>query len=202
MAPHQQARYPLAAMLDGSQLPEIRSDRARLRWLDASDAPAVFGIFSNPEVVQYWSTLPMESEAEAQALIASVHKHFADHTLYQWGVTAADKDEVIGTLTLASLDAQNRRAELGFALARSAWGQGIMRSIIPAALDFAFGALNLMRVEADVDPNNTRSLGLLRELGFEREGLLRERWRVGGGAQDSVMLGLLRREWRAVERTD
>jgi RimJ/RimL family protein N-acetyltransferase len=33
-------------------------------------------------------------------------------------------------------------------------------------------------------------------MGFLREGLLRERWNVGGVIADSVMLGLLEREWR------
>jgi RimJ/RimL family protein N-acetyltransferase len=34
-------------------------------------------------------------------------------------------------------------------------------------------------------------------MGFRREGLLRERWNVGGVIADSVILGLLAREWRA-----
>lgn len=63
-------------------------------------------------------------------------------------------------------------------------------------LDFAFGPLGLMRLEADVDPDNMRSLGLLDGLGFVREGLARERWRFGGGVFDSVLLGLLARERR------
>ena len=38
---------------------------------------------------------------------------------------------------------------------------------------------------------------VIARMGFQREGLLRERWNVGGDIQDSVFLGLLAREWRA-----
>jgi RimJ/RimL family protein N-acetyltransferase len=63
-------------------------------------------------------------------------------------------------------------------------------------LDFAFGQLGLRRIEADTDPDNSASIRLLESLGFRREGLLRERWNVGGELQDTVFLGLLAREYR------
>jgi RimJ/RimL family protein N-acetyltransferase len=55
----------------------------------------------------------------------------------------------------------------------------------------------LHRVEADTDPRNAASLALLERLGFVREGILRERWIVGGEVADSVLLGLLAADWRA-----
>jgi RimJ/RimL family protein N-acetyltransferase len=63
-------------------------------------------------------------------------------------------------------------------------------------LDYAFRALGLRRLEADVDPRNSGSMRVLERLGFRHEGLLRERWKVNGELQDSVLLGLLEREWR------
>ena len=62
---------------------------------------------------------------------------------------------------------------------------------------FCFGLLREFPLEADVDPKNASSLRILERMGFQREGLLRERWNVGGEIQDSVVLGLLAREWRA-----
>lgn len=64
------------------------------------------------------------------------------------------------------------------------------------ALSYAFDELALRRIEADADPRNAQSLHLLERLGFQREGYARERWHVGGEVCDSVLLGLLRREWK------
>jgi len=70
-----------------------------------------------------------------------------------------------------------------------------MGEALKGLLDYAFGPMNLRRLEADVDPRNSSSLRILDRLGFKREGLLRERWDVEGDIQDSIFLGLLNREW-------
>jgi RimJ/RimL family protein N-acetyltransferase len=76
-----------------------------------------------------------------------------------------------------------------------------MRAALERLLDFAFGELGLRRLEADVDPNNVRSIASLERLGFRREGYLRERWFVGGQVEDALFYGLLRREWEGRPRT-
>ena len=92
----------------------------------------------------------------------------------------------IGTVTLYSLDAQCRRADVGYA-----------NEAVAALLDWGFEHLELNRVEADIDPRNTPSARLLERLGFLREGHLRERWIVDGEICDSWIYGLLRAGWQA-----
>ena len=69
------------------------------------------------------------------------------------------------------------------------------REALTVLLDHAFSSLGLRRIEADVDPRNQGSLNTLEALGFRREGYLRQRWRVAGEIQDSVLMGLLASEW-------
>jgi RimJ/RimL family protein N-acetyltransferase len=178
----------------GARLPTLAAERLCLRWLEPRDVPGLFRVFSNVEVMAYWSRPPMTELAEAEQLLADIHELFATRTLTQWGVALHENDEVIGTCTLAAIDRKNRRAELGYALGREHWGHGYMHEAVSRLLDFAFGPLGLARMEADVDPRNERSMRLLERLGFVREGYARERWRVGGGVQDGVLLGLLARE--------
>jgi hypothetical protein len=45
------------------------------------------------------------------------------------------------------------------------------------------------------DPRNAQAIKLLEALGFQREGLLRERWIVGNLKSDSAFYGLLRGDW-------
>ncbi|MDO9353805.1 MAG: GNAT family protein, partial [Solirubrobacteraceae bacterium] len=92
-----------------------------------------------------------------------------------------------------------RRAELGYALARQAWGGGYMHEALQALVAHAFEALQLHRLEADIDPRNAASARSLERLGFVREGLLRERWIVDGEVSDSALYGLLAPEWRAAK---
>ena len=72
-----------------------------------------------------------------------------------------------------------------------------MTEVMSSMIDFAFDELDLHRLEADSDTENTGSLALLEKLGFQHEGLFRQRWRVYGEWQDSAMLGLLKPDWQA-----
>ena len=186
----------------GDELPLLATPRTVLRHPTAADVPALYEIFRDQEVTRYWSWTAYEHPAQAAALLAEIDELFDERTLFQWGIARRDDDRLVGTATLFAIEPANRRGEIGFALGRAAWGQGLMREALGALFDFAFDRLALHRLEADVDPRNARSLAVLERLGFRREGLLRERHHVAGEVQDSVMLGLLAPEWRASRRQD
>ena len=119
----------------------------------------------------------------------------------QWAI-ARDDDALIGTCSLFEISPSNRRASLGYALTRAHWGMGHALEATRLAVAHAFGTMALHRLEADVDPRNAPSLRLLERLGFEREGLLRERWHVAGETQDSLIYGLLARGYAAAASTN
>jgi RimJ/RimL family protein N-acetyltransferase len=182
--------------IDSDRLPTLTASRVALRWLDEGDVDALFGIFSHPEVMRYWSSPPLRDREAAGQLLAHIHDCFRRRTLFQWGVARREDDLVIGTCTLFHLDMDNKRGEIGYALGREHWGKGYMGEALRALLDFAFREAGLHRLEADVDPRNAASIQSLERLGFQREGLLRERWIVNGEIQDALFFGLLRWEWQ------
>lgn len=184
-------------MINSETLPTITTERIALRWLTEEDVPALFAIFSEPDVMRYWSSPPLEDIAAASELFAHIQDGFRRRVLFQWGVARRADDRVIGTCTLFHPDLDNRRAELGYALGREHWGKGYMQEALGALLNYCFTDLKLHRLEADVDPRNATSIRTLEKLGFRQEGYLRERWLVGGGIQDSLFYGLLGSEWQA-----
>jgi len=72
-----------------------------------------------------------------------------------------------------------------------------MNEALHALIRYGFKELGLNRIEADIDPRNTRSARSLETLGFKTEGLLRQRWIVGEEVSDSALYGLLQEEWAA-----
>jgi [ribosomal protein S5]-alanine N-acetyltransferase len=142
----------------------------------------------------------LRTTSDVDRLLAEIACGCRDKTLFQWGLTSEDSSGLIGTCTLAQIDWSNERAELGFALGSPWWGNGIMRQALPTLIDYAFSILALHRLEADVDPRNERSLRLLKQLSFEREGYLRERHLIAGERQDTILLGLLAPTWQRLRR--
>ena len=179
----------------GNELPTLQTPRLALRQISAADTADIFGIFSDPEVMRYWDHGPMTKPSDAADYVEQIREGLLRRHLFQWGVSDSSLGRIVGTCTLLNVSAAHQRGEIGFAVARADWGRGIAMEAVSALVAFAFGELQLHRLEADVDPRNDRSLRLLERLGFRREGNLRERYFVGGERQDAVMLGLLRPEW-------
>lgn len=186
----------------GHELPRLAGRRVDLRWLTRADSPAILATFGDPAVMEFWSSPPLQSLDGAVNVIEEIHELFRSRRLFQWGICLPQTDEVIGTCTLLNLDRAHRRGEVGFALRKSTWGNGYASEAVGLLLRFSFESLDLHRLEADVDPQNERSLRLLERQGFRREGYLRERWHHLGRIHDTVFLGLIRREWSGAQAAE
>jgi RimJ/RimL family protein N-acetyltransferase len=175
----------------------LDTDRLRLRWLTDADVPALLEVFGHPEVCRYWSRPPLRDIAEAATLLKEIQHGFVNRTLSQWGIATRTTDQLLGTCTLTSFSLEHRRAEIGFALGRAHWGHGYASEALAALLTHAFESLDLHRLEADVDPRNLRSIRVLEQSGFQREGLQRQRYLLNGEAQDALLYGLLQADYLA-----
>lgn len=183
-------------MFDFSQL-HLHTDHLQLRPLRAADADAVFSMHADPVAMRHWSTPPWTDPAQAHALIANDLQALPVGDYLRLGLQRRSDGALVGLVSLFAFHLASRRAELGYMLLRSAWGQGYMHEALLALLDHGFGVLGLHRLEADIDPDNLASARTLQRLGFQHEGLLRERWIVAGTVSDSALYGLLRRDWLA-----
>jgi ribosomal-protein-alanine N-acetyltransferase len=77
---------------------------------------------------------------------------------------------------------------LGYSIDAELEGRGLMREALAAAIAEVFSpTVNLHRIQANVRPENARSLTLLDALGFVREGLAREYLFIDGAWRDHVM---------------
>jgi RimJ/RimL family protein N-acetyltransferase len=178
-------------------LPVLTGERVRLRALreDDADIAAFFEIFSDPEVMRYWSAVPMTSAEQARARIERSNKYLGEGVGLAWGIAKLADDRVIGSVNFFEFHAQNRSCEVGYVLGREHWGKGLASEALTLGIGYVFEVMQLLRIEADIDPRNAPSERILIRQGFQVEGLLRERWIVGEEISDTRILGLLRREW-------
>jgi ribosomal-protein-alanine N-acetyltransferase len=175
----------------------LSTERLTLRPPRRGDEAALFALHSDPGVMRYFSEPPWTDPARAVQQIDDDAAAFARADYFRFAIVDRASEQLLGNCSLFALHQQNRRGEIGYALRREHWGHGYMHEALAALLAYAFGERELNRLEADIDPRNAGSANCLARLGFRQEGLLPERWIVGGEVSDSALYGLLRRDWLA-----
>ncbi|MCH6255319.1 GNAT family N-acetyltransferase [Puniceicoccaceae bacterium K14] len=76
-------------------------------------------------------------------------------------------------------------------------GMGYLTEGVSLVLDYAFNILSLHRIEACVQPPNTKSIALVKRLGMEFEGVSRKYLCIGGEWKDHERWSMLAEDWRA-----
>jgi ribosomal-protein-alanine N-acetyltransferase len=96
-------------------------------------------------------------------------------------------------------------AYLGFYGMADSAGRGLMSAAVAQAVSLAFEELGLHRLEANVQPDNARSLALVERLGFRREGFSPRYLKIDGEWRDHERWAVTVEDWtappRAVART-
>ena len=173
----------------------LETERLILRKLRPEDSDALYAIFSDKQTLEYWGHAPYTQKQQA---VTSIQEHLAFWDAGKSLCMAIEHKAsagLIGTISLFNFYEDSRRAEVGYILSRPHWGSGIMSEALVAILGYAFIDLNLNRLEADIDPGNAASARLLKKMGFQLEGLLRERWIVGDLVTDTELYGLLHSDY-------
>ena len=178
-------------------LTPLDSERLVLRGVQHSDLPDLLRMNGDDAVTRFLPYNTWVSLADGEAWIARMFAITASGGALQLVVVEKASRSVIGTCLLFRHDEASARAEMGYALARAWWGRGIMREALSTLIGHAFGACELRRLEAEVDPANSASNALLVSLGFTCEGRFRQRWVAKGRRYDTHMYGLLAEEWGA-----
>ncbi|AKU18383.1 NUDIX hydrolase [Luteipulveratus mongoliensis] len=101
------------------------------------------------------------------------------------------RGEVAGTVELRQIADRDRTGHLSWAMFPRYRGQGHGSHAVRLLVDYAFGELDLARVEAYVDPDNRSSLRTASRAGLRKEGLVRGYGETHGVRGPMVLMGRL-----------
>jgi ribosomal-protein-alanine N-acetyltransferase len=93
-----------------------------------------------------------------------------------------------------------QNAYLGYYAFEPFSGQGLMREGLVLVVRYAFEELRLHRLQAAIQPENERSIGLVRAAGFRREGLARRYLKIGGRWRDHELWAITVEDVRGARR--
>ena len=101
----------------------------------------------------------------------------------------------IGSICIINWSIFHHSAEIGYDLDPQFWKQGFMTEALTIFIDLTFKVMNLNRLEATANPENDSSVNLLERLGFQKEGLFRQKYFARGEFRDEIAFALLKSDW-------
>lgn len=100
---------------------------------------------------------------------------------------------LLGAITLDNIRrGPSQSAQIGYWIGAAFARQGYMTEALLAVVEYAFGALDLGRIEAACLPENDASRALLARGGFVEEGMARGYLQIDGRWRDHVLYSRLR----------
>lgn len=170
----------------------LKGSRTTLRALEPSDAETMRSWYHDHEFsVLDGNIYPSSLEGIREFLRSLPSPAFTDVSL---GIEN-EKGSLIGIVRLKRGSAENRNADFGIAIERTHWNLGYGTGATRAILGFAFGEMNLHRVQLGVLEYNTRAIRCYEKCGFIEEGRQRHSKFRDGRYWDNIMMAILDREF-------
>jgi ribosomal-protein-alanine N-acetyltransferase len=178
-----------------SATPTLHTRRLLLDAFAPADAPDLQQLAGAREIADTTVAIPHPYDLDhALAWIGQQRRESVRGRATNFAVRLLRDSSLIGCAGLRDIDREHSQAELGFWIGQAWWGQGYAREAASAVLRFGFEQLGLNRICAHHMARNPAAGQVLRHIGMEREGLLRERVRKWGVYEDVVLYAILRED--------
>jgi len=152
--------------------PVIETERLILRPLTVVDAKAVFeGWASDQEVARFMRWNLHKNIEETKEWLVSEEAAAMGEDIYNWGFILKDNQRLIGSGGLIYSE-PHQMYEIGYALARDCWGQGLTTEAAKRIVEYARDELKIKRLFAAHAIDNIASGKIIIKLGFiyQKEG--------------------------------
>ena len=186
-----------------NEFPTIVTERLLLRKFASSDANAVYEIFSNDKVTEFYDLESFTSLDQATNFVntrISLSEEGGKRG-FRWAICMKSApDVVIGSCGFHALNTAFSSIEIGYELNESYWCKNLAFEAVDAMLNYCFAAnfpFPINRITASTNLDSTRSIKLLTKLGFQEEGVLRQYGYWKNRFHDVRLFSLLRSEWKA-----
>lgn len=122
-------------------------------------------------------------------------RHFVNPEVLSFSFFAGNAKEPAGKFNCFNINKRNKSCECGYALNPKYKGKGIGAKMIGYCVDYLFKNYDFNKLYCQTGSFNKPSVKILKNLGFHRDGVLRQHHELDGQLWDDHIYSLLRSEW-------
>lgn len=148
----------------------ITTERLLIRHFNMLDLEPMYRVFGDADVMLYGDGAQTKEWVRTW-LRACLEQYYPTWGFGPYAVTERISRSVFGYCGLFFFPDVNGQPEIeiGYRLAKTAWGQGYATESALAVRDFAFGRLGIKRLIAMIDPSNPASIRVAEKIGMQYE---------------------------------
>lgn len=147
----------------------LTTERLALRRFTPADVDWLAALYSDREVTRYLGGVKDRAKVE-ELLTTRILQYYDEHPgLGIWMTVERATDTRLGFHLLNHIRGESI-IQIGFTLAKSAWGQGLATEMASAVLRYGFVDLKLPRISGMASLQNHASQRVLLKIGLERRG--------------------------------
>ncbi len=171
-------------------------DEMHLTLVDSKHAPELLALINRnrPYLRQWLGWLDMtRTIPDLENFIGSCVKEFEAKkglSAFIWS-----HGTIVGIMHLKEVDHTNQKAMIGYWVGEEYRGKGLAKKACRAVINLAFKQWNLNRLEVRCAVENTASQSIPINLGFKKEGILRENEWLYDHFVDHSVFSMLKKDW-------
>lgn len=183
-------------------LPDLRQLPGRyctLQLLSTRHGNDLFQGWHSIEDSRDWTYLPDERPPTKQATHSYIQQLIQQKGVYHYAIIENNSGKAVGTLSLYNLDNKNGVAEIGSVhLTPVIKRTSVSTEAIFLILSYVFDVLKYRRCEWQTDRLNSQGMRSAERLGFQKEGVLRNKQILKSRSVDVVMYSIIQDEWERI----
>lgn len=173
----------------------ISTDRLLIRDFTHDDWLKVHTYASDPEVAKYMIWGPNSEEQTREFINSTIEmQQQVPRVDFECAVILKETDQLIGGCGLRK---DGKIGEIGYCFNPIYWKKGYASEAAAALINYGFKELELHRIFATCRPANIGSANVMKKVGMQYEGHLREHMWHKGKWHDSYLHSILKHEWKA-----
>ncbi len=167
----------------------------KLALLEKSFAPLYVELVKeNYDSLEQWLGWPPHCKSE-QDFVSFIQKSLHDYADGR-SMTCAVwfNEKLVGNVSFNTINHDLKKVEIGYWLAESAQGKGVMTRVCKKLINIAFNSLNMHKVEISAAVDNMPSRAVCERLGMTLEGIVTNSENLNGRIIDHAVYGLHRKQ--------
>ena len=145
----------------------LETERLILRTFTMNDAPLIYELNLDPDVIRYTFDPIKDIEQAKEVLEKTILPQYALYNHCRWAVHLKSDVEFIGWCGLKARPEpflsgrQGNEIDLGYRFKKKFWGKGYATEAAFACIKYGFEKLNLVRIVGRAIPDNNSSIRVL-----------------------------------------